>query len=163
MEQCGVHWFAKSHEYLCQLPSNAGEWKTSSSSRGKKKEEKLEGTKIWRGTDRIDQSAGDGKTVVTTTARLVLRLDVGRFSEIYAENTSIDRREDTRAQRRRPIRLCETDMRHVDTRSTHVPANRLWYSMFVQLRATRFGPDAHRIKVHYDNHIRYYDAGHIPY
>jgi len=41
---------------------------------------------------------GDGKTVVTTTARLVLRLDAGRFSEIYAENTSIDRREDTRAQ-----------------------------------------------------------------
>jgi len=47
--------------------------------------------------------------------------------------------------------------------STHVPASRLWYSMFVQLRATRFGPDAHRIKVHYDNHIRYGDAGHIPY
>lgn len=37
-------------------------------------------------------------------------------------------------------------------------ATSLWYSVFVQLRATRFQANVDRIKVHYDNLIRYCDA-----
>lgn len=37
-------------------------------------------------------------------------------------------------------------------------ATSLWYSVFVQLRATRFQADVDRIKVHYDNLIRYCDV-----
>jgi len=36
------------------------EWKTLTGRGQKKKEEKLKEAEIWRGTDRIDQSAGEG-------------------------------------------------------------------------------------------------------
>lgn len=71
-----------------------------------------------------------------------------------------------RTPRRRPIRARETDMRICGT-ATRVArmCRQTGFDIPCLCNYARpvFGPDAHRIKVHYDNHIRYCDAGHIPY
>lgn len=171
-----VHWFAELHEYLCQLRDARVDNK-------KIKEKKLEEAEIWCGTDHADQSNRRTVARISRVHDCTTGFAVGRrsFFRRYAENTSIGgprtrtyiiRHVDTyihthiRAYIRTLIRLCARiwSVREMDAYSTHVPCKpALIFHVCAITRDPFRGPGAHRIKVHYDNHIRYCDAGHIPY
>lgn len=120
---------------------------TTNTERGKKKKGKEE--RIWRGTGHIDESSGRNDRVsATPLSRMVLWSGIGRFSR-YGRKYSIARECG-----------CSRSLTQIraDVHPRPSPDHPLWYSVFVQLRATRFQADVDRIKAHYENLIRYCDV-----